>query len=116
MKKVLLIIALGLLCLKTRSQTNYSVHLGVGTALGAGVIHIPHFKVHTPERAAWIGSATGFMAGLSKEFHDIASGSAPSTGDLLFTTAGGLVGAITSYQIKTMIAKRKAKKLVLVRL
>lgn len=116
MKKTLLIIALGLICLNARSQSHYAAHLGVGTVLGASVIFVPHFKVQTVERAAWIGSATGFMAGLSKEFHDIASGSPPSTGDLFFTTAGGLVGAITSYQIKTMIAKRKARKIVLAKL
>lgn len=101
----------------SQGKPNIGAHIGAGFALGTAAGFVPQFKVvDRPGKAIWIGGAVGAMAGLSKEFHDYASGYPMDKGDLLNTIWGGFVGGVLACEIQKGIARRRAKKSRLVKL
>jgi hypothetical protein len=84
------------------------MHFGVGAVISGTTYSIVYNKTKNKSKAFWYSLAASSLIGLSKEIYDgfIIDGKF-DTGELLATSAGGLV---TSYTFNIFTGKGKKKK------
>ena len=84
------------------------LHFGAGVIVSSATYAVVYSKTKNKKKAFWFSLGTATLAGLTKElFDEYVFGGRFDTGEMIATTAGGLVA---SYTFNIFTGKNKKKK------